>query len=457
MASRDGQESTTRESGALVSRTVSLPDSDLLSFVLTTDQPQTVWATPGEASFATWGTATELTGNGADRFNEIQSTAAAVFSEVDRPNDAPSVARPRLVGGFSFHDEHEPHAPWTGFPGATFVLPAIQVTVGDTGAYLTVNEFGDGASPSSVRETIRTVRDRFEDPATGADLVSRPGVESTERTTTREQWREQVEAAVDRIDAGDLEKVVLAQSLAATLGDDLPLASTLARLSETYTDCFRFAFSPPSQDRTESVFFGASPERLVTRQNGRLETGALASTIQRGDTPDEDEWLAGELQSNRKFVHEHELVVDSIRDQLEPVAENVVSGERTVKKLASIQHLFTPIAADTKGETHVLDVVDALHPTPAVGGLPPDAALATIRETESFDRGWYAAPIGWFDAAGDGTFAVGIRSAVAEGDRATLFAGNGIVADSDPDVEWEEVLLKYRPILDHLDHHEDDH
>lgn len=447
MASRDGQESTARGAGGLVSRTISLPDADILSFVRATDTPDSVWATPGEASFATWGYAAEITASGPDRFDTVRERAQELFGEVDRPDDAPRIARPRLVGGFSFHDDHEPRGAWEGFLGSAFVLPAVQVTVGDTGAFLTVNEYGETASPESVRQTIRDVRGRFDEPDSDETLDPRPGVAKTERTTTQEQWREQVEAAVGRIDAGDLEKVVLAQSLAATLGSDLPLASTLSRLSETYPDCFRFAFGVGGG----ATFFGASPERLVTRQNGRLETGALASTIQRGDTPDEDEWLAGDLQSNPKFVHEHELVVDSIRDQLQPVAENIVAGERTVRKLAAVQHLFTPIAADTRGETHVLEVVDALHPTPAVGGLPPDKALATIRETESFDRGWYAAPIGWFDAVGDGTFAVGIRSAVARDDTATLFAGNGIVADSDPDVEWEEVLLKYRPILDHLE------
>jgi len=99
----------------------------------------------------------------------------------------------------------------------------------------------------------------------------------------------------------------------------------------------------------------------------------------------------------------------------------------------------------------VLELVEALHPTPAVGGLPPDRALETIRETEPFDRGWYAAPVGWIDAAGNGTFAVGLRSAVATRRRATLFAGVGIVGDSDPDAEWDEVELKFRPILDELE------
>ncbi|MCL7418045.1 MAG: chorismate-binding protein, partial [Halalkalicoccus sp.] len=136
-------------------------------------------------------------------------------------------------------------------------------------------------------------------------------------------------------------------------------------------------------------------------------------------------------------------------EQLEPLGE-VRVAEQTVRKLATIQHLRTPIRADLAADEHVLSIVEALHPTPAVGGLPPENAWETIRETEAFERGWYAAPVGWFDAAGNGEFAVAIRSGVASDDLVTLFAGNGIVADSDPDEEWEEVQLKYRAILDAL-------
>ena len=145
------------------------------------------------------------------------------------------------------------------------------------------------------------------------------------------------------------------------------------------------------------------------------------------------------------------MVVETIRDQLGPVSGEVRVADRRVRKLATIQHLWTPIEADLTDDGHVLSIVEALHPTPAVGGLPPEKALRTILDTESFDRGWYASPVGWFDADGDGTFAVGLRSAVTSGTSATLFAGNGIVADSDPDEEYEEVQLKYRPILDELE------
>jgi menaquinone-specific isochorismate synthase len=125
-------------------------------------------------------------------------------------------------------------------------------------------------------------------------------------------------------------------------------------------------------------------------------------------------------------------------------------GEREIKQLSNIQHLRTPITAMLDDETHVLDVVEALHPTPAVGGLPPERARTVIGETEPFDRGWYASPVGWFDAAGDGEFVVGIRSAVGGGHDATLYAGNGIVADSEPEEEWAELAPKFRPVLDEL-------
>jgi menaquinone-specific isochorismate synthase len=161
--------------------------------------------------------------------------------------------------------------------------------------------------------------------------------------------------------------------------------------------------------------------------------------------------LAQELLDSEKNAHEHQLVADAIREQLAPLASSVRTGERSVRRLATVQHLFTPITATLSSDQHVLSLVEALHPTPAVGGLPPERALETIRDTEPFDRGWYAAPVGWFDAAGNGSFAVALRSAVVRETTATLFAGVGIVADSDPDREWDEVQLKYRPILDELE------
>ncbi|MFC7199391.1 isochorismate synthase [Halospeciosus flavus] len=434
-------------SGHLVSRTERLSDASLSSLLRTRYRPHVVWSAPGEPSVVGCGAVATLTADGAGRVDAVREDATDLLDSIDTDPDAPSVARPRLFGGFAFHDDHEANAPWAGFPGAAFVLPRVQFTVTDEATWLTVT-----TRDADAAETVADVREAVADAPTDPEPRSPPGVLATERTPDRETWREQVESAVSRIRGGDLEKVVLAQSLAADLDDAFSLADTLDRLGATYPDCFRFAFRADGG----GTFFGASPERLVTRHGGRLETGALASTIGRGETPAADAALERDLRESEKFRHEHDLVVESIREQLDPVAENVTTGERRVRKLATVQHLFTPMAADT--DAHVLDLVDALHPTPAVGGLPPEAALDTIRETETFDRGWYAAPVGWVDADGDGTFAVAIRSAVAEDEAATLFAGNGIVADSDPDEEWKEVQLKFRPVLDHLERgHERDY
>jgi len=407
--------------------------------------PRTFWAAPDEATVVGGGTAVTVSADGPDRFATVRETATELFSTGDVHAGALE-ARPRLFGGFSFHDDHAPADPWDGYPGAKFILPGTQVTYVDDDAWLTVNAVGDGAA--DVERRLEAERDRLEGLAGSGGAAEPPGIVGRRRTTSKSEWRQSVTAATDRIAAGELRKVVLAQALRASLARPLSIPDALVRLGERYPDCYRFLVEP---DGGGAGFFGATPERLVGLQGRTVETGALAGTTGRGETPEEDEWLATELLADEKNVHEHDLVAETVKEQLSPFAASVRSGQRAIRRLATVQHIHTPIAADLEADEHVLDVVEALHPTPAVGGLPPDAALETIRDTEPFERGWYAAPVGWFDAAGFGSFAVAIRSAVARGDVATLFAGVGVVGDSDPDREWDEVQLKYRPILDALE------
>lgn len=454
MASRDGQE-TAQATTRLVSRSVAIPPTPLRD-VLRMERPiHAAWTAPNEPTLVASGATTTAATDGTDRFTTIRETARDTFEALDA-SDVPAVARPRFLGGFAFHDRHDRISPWNDFPGAWFVLPAVQFVLDKDGGWITVTADRSDRTPSSLESTAESLRNEV---VGGGPVADPPGVESTARATTYDQWTSQVDGALARIDDGNLEKVTLAQILRADLADEFPLAGTLDRLGATYPDCYRFSIRPdaaelpptPSGEEPAQTptFFGASPERLVTKRGDSLFTGALASTVGRGELPTEDERLANLLRSDEKFQREHDVVVESIHDQLQTVARNVRTGERTVRKLDSVQHLYTPVEA-TSTVDHVLDVVSALHPTPAVGGLPPTVALDTIRSTESFDRGWYAAPIGWFDEYGDGAFAVGIRSAVAAERTATLFAGNGIVADSDPNAEWDEVQLKYEPILDAL-------
>jgi len=425
----------------LVARTREVPDVSFRSFLASHGAPRTHWAAPDGLEVVGAGEAARLTSHGDDRFASVRDAAIECF---DGAHITDGRARPRFFGGGAFHDDHEPSPPWEGFRAAEFVLPRIQLVRAADATYLTVCR-GDG-DEEALDADLHSVRTAVEDLPAMRPVGDPPGVVASRRTTTEAEWTDQVEAAIDRIERGELRKVVLAVALAVTLETEVTVPDALERLRRSYPDCFRFLFQPTD----EAGFFGVPPERLVRLQGREAHTDALAGSVARGDTPEADADLAVSLLDSEKLQHEQGLVTEAIEKRLAPLGD-VAVGEQGVLKLANIQHLKTPISLTLDADAHVLDLVESLHPTPAVGGLPPADAERTIREAETFERGWYASPVGWFDAAGDGEFAVGIRSAVAGGRRATLFAGNGIVADSDPETEWEEIALKYEPILTELD------
>jgi len=435
---------------ALASRAREVEFGSSMAVLEAFEPPRTAWA-DAEQSIVAGGAAATITAAGPDRFEAVRTAAQSLFAERGDEQPPARAARPRLFGGFAFHEGSNAadDDTWAGFPDAKFVLPAVALVDAGERTWLVANAVGPAAATTAEDRlaTWHATLEESESIRASGQQQDCPGIVSRRFMPGEDGWHEQVTAAVDRIKRGSLRKVVLAQAQTVDLARPLVVSDALARLSETYPSCYRFLFGPESG----GAFFGATPERLVSRDGRRVQTEALAGSTGRGDTSEEDEWLARELQESEKDSHEQELVAEAIKAQLAPFATAISTGDRTVKRLASVQHLQTPITADLAEDDHVLALVEALHPTPAVGGLPPDLARETIHETEAFDRGWYASPVGWFDAEGNGSFAVAIRSAVACGDRATLFAGNGIVADSDPAREWDEVQLKYRPILDTLE------
>ncbi|MFC7203635.1 isochorismate synthase MenF [Haloferax namakaokahaiae] len=426
----------------LVSRSVRIAAPPVEAALAAMKRPRTMWTADDEPTVVGGGEAVAVEADGPARLTRVRETATALFADADF--DGPEVAQPRFFGGLAFHEDATGRDPWTDFPAARFVVPEVQLVFDGDDAWVTLT-VRDGDA-ESLADRLEDLSETFES-LTETTPADPPGVVGRHRTTSLEAWHESVDAAVSRIRAGDLRKVVLAQALEVELEAAISVPDMLARLGTAYPDCHRFLVEP----ETGASFVGATPERLVSIRGKTVETGALAGTTGRGDTDDEDEWLAEELLASTKDNHEHELVAEAIREQLDPFCESIRVGERGIRKLATVQHLWTPIDATLEQDEHVLSVVEALHPTPAVGGLPPAEAFDVIRDTEPFDRGWYAAPVGWFDADGNGSFAVAIRSAVVNETLATLFAGVGLVADSDPDAEWDEVQLKYRPILDELE------
>jgi isochorismate synthase len=246
-----------------------------------------------------------------------------------------------------------------------------------------------------------------------------------------------LETAVREIRGGRYQKVVLAASRSFPAAHASP-ADIVGRLATNFPTCCIFSIRAG-----RLTWLGASPEPLAVAEDGALELVSLAGSRRRGGTPAEDAALEADLLANDKERWEHQLVVDAIQSDVEGLVEGLhVQGGLRVMKLANIQHLCTPLVARLAPGASLLDLVERLHPTPAVGGWPRPEALEAIRRLEDMDRGWYAGPVGWIDSTGNGEFVVGLRTALVGDGIARLYAGAGIVCDSLPAAELEEIETK---------------
>ena len=268
-----------------------------------------------------------------------------------------------------------------------------------------------------------------------------PGAQSPEG------YQSSVAAALARISAGDVSKVVLARDLVGTVPAGSDLRRLVRALATGYPDTWAFSVDG---------LIGASPETLVTAHEGTVTARVLAGTIGRGADPDADTAASASLASSTKDLDEHEYAVQSVLASLRPHTRALAASEQPfLLKLPNLFHLATDVEGELSDRASALDLVGALHPTAAVAGTPTDAAIALIRELEPFDRGRYAGPVGWVDADGNGEWAIALRCAQFGADDGsvipvTAYAGAGIVAGSDPEAELLETRVKFRPLVDAL-------
>lgn len=406
-------------------------------------------------TFAGFGAAANLMAWGNGRYQSIQQQASALFTDAILLNNVPDLAKPRLFGGFAFRDDFLPDNTWAAFHPAHFILPHYQFVQIRGEAWLTINALiplSDEPEHSLpiLREALETRRDVLKEMGewrlkSGDSSIL--NLHSLTYPMPKTEWSRIINQARHDIATTELKKVVLARVCEAKFEQHIDIEAALAFLNEQYADCYRFVFEP----RPFHTFFGATPELLAKVEGTKLTTMSLAGSIGRSADPLEDAELGQELLESAKDRHEHELVVMSILSRLAPLTSKLeISPQPGVYKLSNIQHLFTPIRATLNSADGILPLVEVLHPTPALGGSPRDLAMDFISRAEPVPRGWYAAPVGWIDYKLDGAFAVAIRSAVAQERRAWLYAGAGIVAASEPQKEWAETGLKFKPILDAL-------
>jgi isochorismate synthase len=409
--------------GRLVSRVIPLADElDPLDLV---GDDGFVWRSAAGTLVGTGVAARVPVGTGPGRIERAAEVVATILEAAEVEDDSSGLG-PAAVGALPFHPAN---------PGE-LVVPSVLLRTdpqGRTWAVLT----GEGPF----------------DPPSAADLLAR--LRATTRADARwpaarrldwdglDTWRAAVLAALEAIGSGRLDKVVLAREAAVAAEWPFPRAELLRRL-ERRPGGSTFLYA-------SGGFVGASPELLVRRQ-GRVATSRpMAGTVPQGAGAGAGADGLARLTGSPKEAVEHRLVVDAVAEGLAKVADRVQVGRPEVVRLATVAHLATEITADLTGPLPTaLELAGLLHPTPAVGGSPRDAALAAIAALEPFDRGCYAGPVGWVDRAGDGEWAVALRGATLEGRHARLVAGAGIVPGSDPDAEWAETEHKLRAMLEVL-------
>ncbi|MET0468711.1 MAG: isochorismate synthase [Aeromicrobium sp.] len=405
--------------GPLLVRSAPIPDpGELLSLI--PDDDAFAWVHGGDGLVG-WGRATEFRTSGADRFTDAAqwwrelSSHAVVRDDVDVPGSG-------LVafGSFTFADHTD---------GSALVVPEIVVGRRDGTTWVTV--IGTGITATPTPEPSSPVREPV-----GTTFADGPVDSIT--------WQGLVAEAVRRIARGDLDKVVLARDLVATLDEPLDARAPLARLAADYPSCWTFHVDG---------FFGSTPEMLVRLERGLVTSRVLAGTIRRTGDDTHDLALAGSLARSSKDLEEHEYAVRSVADALAPHCTNMFVPETPfVLHLPNVMHLATDVTGVMQDGASALTLAASLHPSAAVGGTPTAAAVELIGEIERLDRGRYAGPVGWIDARGDGEWGIALRSAQIEGDGRTvrLFAGCGIVADSVPADELAESNAKLIPVRDAL-------
>lgn len=344
-------------------------------------------------------------------------------------------------GGIAFDDRKEQSTLWENFNASQFRVPKFLFIKYNDAYYLTINFIVHAHINSDL--LIQNIQQKEQQLLQDLSELSPIGTVLKEEEMDTAKWIQSIENAKQTIQNHLAEKIVLARELRLKLSARGEMSTVVNRLIETQPKSYVFAF-----EQGDECFLGATPERLVRLEDDQLQSMCLAGTAPRGETDMADEQVRHELLNDKKNREEHDFVVQMIRRAIEPYCVDIrIPDTPTVFPLKNLQHLYTPVTAQLKRGYHIFNLVEQLHPTPALGGTPKEVALAFIREHEPLDRGWYGAPIGWIDHRNNGEFAVAIRSGLIQNDAASLFAGCGIVKDSDVEAEYEETKIKFLPML----------
>lgn len=431
--------------GILVSYVKKIPQIDPLSFFELGQykyNERTYWSDPsGEMTMVGLGKTFQVN-KGNHAFTEVENEWGNLVNHCVSNGSNLLFTGPMLFGGFSFDPKKPKTNLWKYFPGTLMTLSRMMVTVTNEGAWLTTNVIVEPEGDlTNYLEEIRKDHKLLSD--FRSQLNQSPAILVEQEDVQPKEWKTLVQQMANSIKKKELSKVVLARELKLRTQETINPVVVLSRLREEQPNSYIFAF-----EVNQNCFLGATPERLVRKSGDQLVSACLAGSTKRGKTISEDEQLGHDLLNDPKNLEEHAVVVQMIDAAFQSVSNYVEKPDKPILfKARDIQHLYTPIIGKINKDQSLLKVIERLHPTPALGGYPRSKAVEKIREFELLDRGWYAAPVGWLDESGNGEFAVAIRSGLVKGQEASLFAGCGIVGDSDPESEYRETEIKLKPML----------
>ena len=412
-------------------------------------QPYLYWARPDRnLQLLGLGEAWRTTASGTQRF-EILSNRLRQLERNWRTEHQPDSAgrSPGVFCAMAFAPDDPMTACWEGLPNSILFVPRLLLRSEAGQTSLTFSCAGNElqqaeAVLSNWSGLIRQLCQAVSTSQKPHEEASQHAVHVTPQTDT--SWTNAVQSAIGTIRSGRLDKVVTARRVRVEASRSFQAAEILSRLTRLYPSCLLLAIKLGA-----NTVVSATPERLATLRNGTIRCDALGGTTGRSQDSGRDRKLALRLLNNRKTQHEHMLVVESIHSALEPLCRELALPDTpAVVKLRNLQHLWTGIKGTLRSGVSLLDAARRLHPTPAVAGTPTATACRWLQDHEHLARGWYSGIVGWLQTDGDGDLSVLLRCAVLQGCSADLFAGAGIVADSDPQAELQETEIKLRAMLE---------
>ncbi len=379
------------------------------------------------------------------RSGDVSIDYPLVFQQL-RQNLSPLFPHVKYYGGIGFSQTDPIDPSWQEFGNYRFVIPKFEVCTNGIDTYFACNfQFN---SQLEIDRQLKPILAELADLNLATDeeiaLPNLPLPIDRIDTPNSIEWHQNIHTALNKFPTLQLDKIVLARQTILTFAEPLQPQTLLLSLQPHNPHSYHFCF----QINSHTAFIGTSPERLYHRHDRYFKTEAIAGTRHRGASMEIDLELSDALQTSAKDLREHQLVVAHLHDILSQLCETIeIEPRSTILKLNKVQHLYTQCRGILKADLTDADILPLLHPTPAVGGFPRIPALELIRQLEPFQRGWYAAPVGWV-GYDDAEFAVAIRSGLIDGNRLSLFAGAGIVEGSQPEEEWAEIENKIRHFTD---------